>query len=162
MGRLKICQVVMQKEDWMRPDYDGKHPAKTRPDLYMGGAGFYRIGLDVLSGLSYCSDPRVERFRCFGIAGDPARRPVMHHKFLVGCATVGDESRNSGLSLDPQTVWVGSFNMTKGSCRNMDSALVLGKEPAAAYFQEWVDIVTHSEPLNFEHEWCEPQWRQGS
>jgi hypothetical protein len=158
--------VVMQKEDWMRPDYDGAHPARKSPALYSRGAGFDRWSLPALSSLSYCSDSSVERFRCFGFGGDPSKRPVMHHKFLVGCsaAWVSGDVDYSGdqLTLEPRSVWAGSFNMTKGSRRNMDSAVVLGSEPAALYFQEWVDILSHSERLDFDAVWCEPQWRIGS
>lgn len=165
LNGLQICQVTMQKEDWMRPDYDGKHPAKVNAALYRSDAGFDRYGLSDLPRLSYCGDPGVERFRCFGHSGDPGTRPVMHHKFLVGCSISKlerESDQHPQIRLEPQSVWAGSFNMTKGARRNMDSAMILGPEPARLYLREWVDVLSHSEPLDFEQEHCTPEWRIGS
>lgn len=166
LNEKRICQVVMQKEDWMRPDYDGRHPARSSRTMYRRSAGFDRPQIAGLSELSYCGDPSVEGFRCFGQSGDPGSRPVMHHKFLVGCTVTEEPPEEPDcygrLRLDPQSVWTGSFNMTQGALRNLDSAVVLGSEPARLYYREWVDALSHSEPLDFDSEWCAPQWRMGS
>jgi len=175
LNSLKICQVVMQKEDWMRPDYDGRHPARHSRRHYNGEAGFCRLELAETSGLSMCSDPMVQRFRCFGQSTSaqtsgpmqtavPPARPVMHHKFLVGCVSHRplDDDGYPSLELIPRSVWMGSFNMTKGARRNMDSAVVMGAGPAALYYREWLDIFSHSEKLDFEHEYCVPEWRLGT
>lgn len=170
-----LLQVVMQKEDWLRPDFDGSHPAKTNRALYTRPAGFLRSEVEDLSDVSHLSDPYLGAFRCFGSTAE-GRRPVMHHKFLVGCSVdrTGkvvrecrsiartEEQRGPGvkaLALLPQSVWVGSFNMTKGAVRNMDSALVLDAGPA---YCEWLDVLISSEPLDFDHAWCKPQWIVGS
>jgi hypothetical protein len=52
--------------------------------------------------------------------------------------------------------------MTKGAVRNLDSALVLGHEPAFLYYREWIDVLVSSEPLDFNHVWSKPQWIVGS
>lgn len=174
LNSLKICQVVMQKEDWMRPDYDGRHPARHSRKHYDGEAGFCRLELAETIGLSTCGDPSVDRFRCFGQSTSaqtsgpmqtaaPPARPVMHHKFLVGCAMQSylDDGYPS-LKLIPRSVWMGSFNMTKGARRNMDSAVVMGAGPAALYYREWLDVFSHSERLDFDYEYCVPEWRLGS
>lgn len=166
LNSLPVCQVVMQKEDWMRPDFRGAHPARSSPHLYQANAGFDRHSLDLTSTLSYLGDPSVQRFRCIGQSVDREGRAVMHHKFLVGCASTIEPGESPDeverLLLEGRSVWVGSFNMTRDAAGNLDSALVLGPEPAGLYFREWVDVFARSEELNFEHEYAVPEWRVGS
>jgi len=57
---------------------------------------------------------------------------------------------------------MGSFNMSKGSDRNMDSAVIMGPAPAQVYYLEWYDIFAYSEPLNFNATYVAPEWRDGT
>jgi hypothetical protein len=159
-----FCSIVMQKEDWLRPDYDGQHPARQNPSLYLGENTLTRYDFSGLSGLSFATSPQLDRFRVLGFA-DPKNRPVMHHKFLVG-GRLREPSQRGGEdivdSFIPQSVWAGSWNMTRGSTRNLDSAIVLGAGVARVYYQEWLDVIAHSEPLNFQARYSEPEWRVGS
>ena len=69
----RAAQVIMQKEDWLRPDTRGQHPAKKNPSIYQQDSGVDRWSL--VYGLSLNGDPGVGRYRCFGWAGDRQKRP---------------------------------------------------------------------------------------
>jgi len=163
LNKKSYCQVIMQKEDWLRPDGTTSHPGvnlNTR-ECYRRRAGFDRSELQDLAGLSYLSDPMLERYRVFGINGARTQNPVMHHKFLVGCdATERNEAGQ--LVFKPKSVWAGSFNMTGRSVRNLDSAIIMGSEPASVYYKEWRDAVMFSEPLDFNANYVCPEWRLGT
>jgi len=48
--------------------------------------------------------------------------------------------------------------MTNKSHRNLDSAIVMGAEPAEVYFLEWRDAFIHSEKLDYEAEHSAPEY----
>ena len=90
----------------------------------------------------------------------PRTFPRMHNKFLAFCDAnlTGDEMR-----LVPRAVWTGSFNMTRNATRSFENAVVLtDPDIVAAYYREWEQILSLSEPLDWTSHWCEPEWRIGS
>ena len=66
-------------------------------------------------------------------------------------------------SVVPYKVWTGSFNFTNNAERSFENAVVL-EEPSIvqAYFKEFQQIAALSEPLDWESEWVEPEWRIGT
>jgi phosphatidylserine/phosphatidylglycerophosphate/cardiolipin synthase-like enzyme len=88
----------------------------------------------------------------------------MHNKFLVLCNVLEDRSEDDyHLQIDPYAVWTGSFNLTKSAALSLENALyVTDRGIAKAYFGEWEQILALSERLDWESDWCEPEWRVGS
>lgn len=157
LNSRKFSSVVMQKEDWLRPDCDGTHPAKFGAGLYQDKNQLGRVDLAQLAGLSFGGDQSVDRYRVFGkLEKGDDRRPLMHHKFLVGC----DISKSK---LVPQSVWTGSYNMTKRSNMSLENAVIIKDGGVAdAYLREWLEVFALSESLNFDSHYVRPQWTWGS
>jgi phosphatidylserine/phosphatidylglycerophosphate/cardiolipin synthase-like enzyme len=87
--------------------------------------------------------------------------PRMHHKFIVFCRN--EESTSGYSNYEPYAVWTGSFNFTKNAGFSFENAVFLRDERLAmAYFREYAEIAAISEPLNWDSEWIQPQWRDGS
>ena len=63
----------------------------------------------------------------------------------------------------PYAVWTGSFNLTETAEKSLENALLI-KNPkiVEAYYKEYGQICAMSEPLNWESNWIEPQWRIGT
>lgn len=193
------CSIIVQKEDFLRPDIGGRSNWKTKlRNLYSAIKPLDRLsfnnwkqsnceldgvdvgdldfdGLDsprsersedevdwndanlgsVVGSLSTCGDSTLQGVRCVGnhnSSKNPAF-PRMHNKFLVFF----------NKELLPQGVWTGSFNLTFNATMSFENAVFL-TDPiiVEAYFKEWGQLVALSEPLDWESEWCAPEWRIGS
>ena len=184
--------IIVQKEDFLRPDLDdhleGREPwtARLRRQYraiedsdQTGGAGgeyFQRQHMPYpLCAMSESSDPGISGVRCFGVSndrgGDPhRRRPLMHSKFLTFAELAlasapgsRDESPGGGVEWQGRALWTGSCNLSRMSMRSIENALVI-RDPviANAYVREWALIAALSEPLDWNSEWADPQWRLGS
>ena len=98
------CSVIVQKEDFLRPDLDAEgadretwtsrlhrqyETIRDSDSIGPAGAYFQRQHMPwPLCAMSESGDPEIAGVRCFGLqndrSGDPARRrPLMHLKFLV-------------------------------------------------------------------------------
>ena len=88
----------------------------------------------------------------------------MHNKFLAFCDIINEELDSYSLyEVRPHTVWTGSFNLTKNATNSLENALVLTNPGIVrAYFREWGQVLALSETLDWQTEWCEPEWRIGS
>jgi uncharacterized protein YeeX (DUF496 family) len=63
----------------------------------------------------------------------------------------------------PYAVWTGSFNFSKNSELSFENVIIIhDKDIAQKYFEEWANICALSEPLDWESEYIEPEWRIGS
>jgi hypothetical protein len=153
--------LVVQKEDFLRPDVGGRTRWKTHlRDLYSGlpepPERHNFPGL--VSKLSMCANPGIDPVRCVGNHNtdkNPAF-PRMHNKFLVFC-------RYQYNTISPYSVWTGSFNFTKNATLSLENAIVLSDPGIVdAYYKEWGHIVALSESLDWESEWSAPEWRVGS
>lgn len=179
--------IVVQKEDFLRPDIGGSHVGwkKTLHEAYKAlGASerFYWGGL--IGMLSTFSDPTAQGVRCVGnynCEKKPAF-PRMHNKFLVlvpsaqesghspecsncGCDTVGCYCNDElpANFFDRASVWTGSFNLTANATKSFENAVILrNRDVAAAYYKEFAQIWALSEPLNWESDWSAPEFRIGT
>jgi hypothetical protein len=166
----KGVQIVVQKEDFLRPDcgVDSSWAVRLRSlyaqlrnplDRYHVGG---RAGM-----MSYCGDPEVDAVRCVGnhnAAKNPAF-PRSHHKFVLFGKYDRDNSDPDYPHqwVRPYAVWTGSFNFTKNAGRSFENAVLLN-DPliVKAYEEEWSQILALSEPLDWHRPWASPQWRIGS
>lgn len=159
----KGVAIVVQKEDFLRPDIGKSSNWKTRLRwLYaMLPKPPVRYAFPFLKALSYGGDPSMEAVRCVGnhnSAKLPAF-PRMHNKFLCFC-DVPDAPEED---VEPRSVWTGSFNLTRNAGMSLENAVVLHNPTVVkAYFDEWQQIMALSETLDWRSEWIAPEWRIGS
>jgi hypothetical protein len=153
----KTVQIVVQKEDFLRPDSE-------RQDLHAAYSSLWwserRDFGGVLATMSEHGDTTIEAVRCVGNhnAEKIPSFPRAHHKFLVGCSRSSPHD-----SIKPKAVWTGSFNLTANAERSFENVVVIEDETIAqAYYNEWNQLAALSEPLDWESEWCQPQWRIGT
>lgn len=161
--------IIVQKEDFLRPDLGSQSSWKVKLqrhyDALKEPPSRYAFG-GLVGSLSVCCDPTIQPVRCVGNHNRDKKPafPRMHNKFLVFC-----DRHEEGADLDycfeikPYAVWTGSFNLTKNAAMSLENALVL-TEPSivTAYFKEWEQILALSEPLDWETDWVEPEWRIGT
>jgi len=174
LSETKGVSIVVQKEDFLRPDYGYRSrdswknhlrrlysmlpSTLTRYDSSLRELGVYM--------LSFCSDPTIDAVRCVGFCDGSRQRPLMHHKFFVFCRDRGESFNEYGESekiIEPYGVWTGSYNPTKNAVRSLENAIFIYHEPTAqSFFREWGQVVALSEPLDWTAEYANPQWRVGS
>jgi hypothetical protein len=164
LSTRSIVSILVQKEDFLRPDLDnGPHSKEKLRAMYASLPTSQRLFHQAeVARLSYGGDPDLAAVRCVGICPKFKRvMPRMHHKFLVFCDIVTKDGcvvhfRNC-------TVWTGSFNLTKNATNSFENAVVIRDEEVAnSYYGEWAQLLALSEPLNWETEYVEPEWRIGS
>lgn len=130
-----------------------------------------------LSPISDLENDRIDAVRCMGHHNRDKELsfPLMHHKFLIftnGSKTLLPIGSPPG---DPETkyqerckvtisedacVWTGSYNITHtAATKSLENAVVLhSPKIAEAFYEEWAQIVLLSEPLDWNNDWCTPQW----
>jgi hypothetical protein len=164
-------QIVLQKEDWLRPDTS----FKVDPRRFAGSFDFDRYclaieGLGGLSGWSFGGDPAIEKYRCSGHTRQTRYRALMHHKFLVGLEATDQNGHcefgcsDCGISpLRPVAVWTGSANLSANCDRGAENVVIIrSQEVATEYAKIWENVLKASEPLDYSAEYHEPEWREGS
>ncbi len=184
LATKKIVSIIVQKEDFLRPDIDGGGKSKKLSELYnsLPTGNRLNLPLSMIAGeLSLASDPTLEAIRCMGNHNkdkSPAF-PRMHHKFLIftndfESRSEEDSDANSddlfrGFSLydwkpsKGDCVWTGSYNLSQTATRSLENAVVLqSPRVVEAYVNEWDQIVALSEPLDWKSTWCNPQWFIGT
>lgn len=160
------CQIVVQKEDFLRPGVVGREELRRMYDSLRCLDRFQLPGR--ASDLSYCGDPTAQPVRCMGIAPrNPGHVvPRMHHKFFVFFkvreSIEGPHDSNSN-PYTPHAVWTGSFNATENATLSRENALLIQiPKIVNGYIEEWSRVFALSEPLNWTSEFVEPEWRFGS
>jgi len=164
--------VVVQKEDFLRPDATASRSAWKRSlresyDRMFCGLNRYCVG-GLVRTLSVGGDPTLTPIRCVGNHNRdrvPAF-PRMHNKFLVFCKIDISDQELYGPEPYPivtPRVWTGSFNLTDTATRSFENAVLISSDVIArAYFDEWAQILAISEPLDWKSDWVEPEWRVGT
>lgn len=163
--------IVVQKEDFLRPDLDILDNWKQKlRELYknLQSPSMSKYGFGELVGkLSVCGDPTISPIRCVGNHNKDKKVafPRMHNKFLVFCEIIVaiDSDGTKYETVKPRAVWTGSFNFTYNSSMSFENAVVIENDTIAkAYFDEWQNIYSLSEELNWECDWCAPEFRIGT
>lgn len=162
--------IIVQKEDFLRPDTK----TNTKQNLYDAYTSIkpYVVGLqkqvktntivDTLSTNSI-SDSNTSAIRCVGNYNVDKKIswPRMHNKFLIFCKH--RENDEDGYTIKPYAVWTGSLNMTETSMRSFENGVCIkNRQITKAYLNEWAQIFALSEPLNWEKDWCAPEFRIGT
>lgn len=170
LSKKKGVSIIVQKEDWLRPDLHDRGDWKSRQKSRYSQLRSALARLDIaftdtiLSEMSYCGDPSLDAVRCVG-NNNSLRLPAfprMHHKFIVLCREA--ETKPHGyMNYEPYEVWTGSFNFTKNAASSFENAIVMKDvRLVKAFFSEFAQIAALSEPLDWESDWVQPQWRFGS
>jgi hypothetical protein len=165
LARKKGVSIVVQKEDFLRPDLNSTSSfyAELRA-MYGKLPMLSRQSFSFLRGVSACEDDTIDGVRCVGIhnAAKAPAAPRAHHKFVVFCRYENVHDDPYG-SVVPYAVWTGSFNFTKNACASFENAVVI-REPAIvrAFFDEYQQVCTLSEKLDWSIAWVAPQWRVGT
>lgn len=165
LSRKKRVSIVVQKEDFLRPDLE---PNKEYLRIaYQKLKGFRSEEGDMLPSITtlygqYPPEWEGQGVRCFGYRREKgvAAQPTMHHKFLVFCSIL--EEVHGGIAYEtlyPYAVWTGSYNLTFNATASRENAIYIEDfSIAKSYFQEWSNILALSEPLNWEREWHAPDY----
>lgn len=162
-------QVVVQKEDFLRPDIE-THDSEWRKYLRSKYSNLkcdvQRYCFDnIMQNLSICGDPSIEPVMCVGNHNrdkSPAF-PRMHNKFLLFARYPTSENIHDCPRIEPYAVWTGSFNFTKNATYSLENALyITNMEIVQAYFREYGQIYALSEFLDWESDWCAPAYRIGT
>lgn len=184
------ASIVVQKEDFLRPDNDMnsrcklQHMYQSVPPFYGGHpwcSGIYTTDLtDSLNTNSDTEDFWDCAIRCCGNhnADRNPSFPRMHNKFLVfgkvgnesldklhdeSFGETENESNECYKVFHPYAVWTGSLNLTHSATKSFENAvLIRDKSIATAYMNEWSQIRALSEPLDWDSEWCCPDQRIGT
>ena len=188
LGRKQAVSIVVQKEDFLRRDSDDHtaHKLKLRaayesirPGFIRDDVSFYRTSLPEIG---RDAEQGIAAIRCMGVKGRGDRvHPRMHHKFLV-MLRKADLHVEKGVFC-PYAVWTGSFNPTFTGTRSLENAVLITSDWSKtleaeekgwehirtwcdtdiphAYFQEWAQVLAHSEPLDWTSEQVEPEWEWG-
>lgn len=159
----KPCQIIVQKEDFLRPDLDSSEFGNKLRQLYDAvprvDGGFRYSFPGLASSLSTNGGYESNGVRCVGAQNTRRAKawPRMHHKFVVFC------SRAPDTSIIPYAVWTGSFNFTRNGNESFENAVYIANpEVADAYANEYGQILALSEPLNWEKPWVSPEYRIGT
>ncbi len=175
LAKKKDVSVVVQKEDFLRPDKNESDsagrwrktlrtkyeaiPAMERDYLWRYGPG--RAVL--MRRTTEYADLDKCAIRCAGNYNSkksPAF-PRMHHKFAVFGKRydAGDERHNPGFiksNFFVEAVWMGSMNWSWTD--SVDGAVFI-EDPKIAelYYNEFLVVRSHSESLDWTSEWCKPE-----
>jgi hypothetical protein len=165
----KQVSIVVQKEDFLRPDTNAKGSEwKNKLRILYKNLGMMELtDVDVLYNLSYGGNDGVGGVRCAGNHNKDKHPafPRMHNKFLIFCKSSEEANNTShiGQTICPYAVWTGSFNFSINAGNSLENAVVLrDRHILLAYYKEFNQILAISEPLDWESEWCAPEWRIGS
>lgn len=161
--------IIVQKEEFLRPDLGVRNFAKWRQSLRSRYAALRSLECwpDTLNMVTSAlvEDMRIEPVRCAGMAREGcATQPRMHHKFLVFCKRAATPRRpvysEEATSWPvPYAVWTGSFNFTQNGSHSLENAVFIRDQSVAErYYQEWQNVAWLSESLDWTSRWVEQEW----
>ncbi|MFW3413125.1 hypothetical protein ACN9J3_10370 [Aliarcobacter butzleri] len=168
LAKKDNVSIVVQKEDFLRPDLDSRNDFKTtlRQKYNALKCNLERYSFkNILSQVSVCSDPSIEPIRCVGNHNKDKKPafPRMHNKFLIFAKVEPSTDGSSHETITPYGIWTGSFNLTKNATASLENALyITEKDIIDAYFKEYGQIAAMSEELDWSSEWVAPEWRIGT
>ena len=165
--------IIVQKEDFLRPDDDSGNDFRKRlRNSYNSLPPLYRSNKATAEAVVLQTDTQlseaipIDPIRCVGFARAGHRKPspLMHHKFLVFCKyeNISEEEYQYG-KIKPYAVWSGSYNLTQNSNYSFENAFYLeAPSISSAYFSEWGQVASLSEPLDWDAEWVNPEYSVGT
>lgn len=172
-------QILIQKEDFLRPDFGDTMQEGFRRSKYRALYSTLRFDHDKfdcrepICNLSVLGDCTVDPVRCVGNYNRDTTQPNAraHNKFLVFCEQIKDSTDETRTFKEdiykPVAVWTGSYNFTNNSGNSFENAIYLedssGKNPIIeAYLNEHHQIFALSEKLDWESNWVQPEYRIGT
>jgi len=179
LSKCSNVQILIQKEDFLRPDFGDNLEERKRRLKYRQLYAQLKFSHDrydcqsPISSLSICGDPTVDPVRCIGNFNSDQKRamPRAHNKFLVFCKKIkpssGQTRKNNEIIYEPIAVWTGSFNFTLNAERSFENGIYLEDRTGqnaiiGSYLKEHHQIFALSESLDWEHNWTEPEYRIGT
>ncbi|MBW4621498.1 MAG: hypothetical protein KME17_19325 [Cyanosarcina radialis HA8281-LM2] len=164
LSSKKRVSVIIQKEDFLRPDsgnWSGRKLREMYASLPPGPSCCYATGemwgnllASLNSNWGWESEP-VRWLGNFNTEKNPAF-PRMHNKFLIFCdicEIIGNDSSfdEGHIEIVPRAVWTGSFNLTDNATRSLENAMYIKDlEIVNAYYTEWQYIFALSESITNE------------
>jgi len=179
LSKCQNVQILIQKEDFLRPDFGDTLGERNRRLKYRQLYSKLKFNHDrydchsPISDLSILGDPSVDPVRCIGNFNSDQKKamPRAHNKFLVFCKQIKKSTNqtreNNEIIYEPTAIWTGSFNFTLNADKSFENGIYLedksGKNPIImAYLKEHHQIFALSEKLDWEHNWTEPEYRIGT
>lgn len=177
LARVQCC-IIVQKEDFLRPDTGSKGlRLKSLYGAIRNSFGRFQLW-HPLGETSYGKAPDLDGVRCVGNhnASRAPAFPRSHHKFVVFGHRREDPREGSSIetygrvewapidqTFSFDRVWTGSFNFTQNAGHSLENALIVSDTRVTrAYLGEFAQVAALSEPLDWESEWCAPEWRLGT
>lgn len=170
--KTRDCSIVVQKEDFLRPDTDVRdnfrRELRERYDKL--GCSINRYWMPgIVAELSTHGSPEVYPIRCVGNHNTfkNSAHPRSHHKFVIFAKLVQNpDPRYKDISqriAKPYAVWTGSFNFTKNAGHSFENAVYLtDPKIVEAFCNEFAQVYALSESLDWEQDWAVPEYRIGS
>lgn len=173
LAKCRNVQIIVQKEDFLRPDINVVNSNKWKIELH---DKYNRVKCNIarhqfkspIGHLSVAFDPTVDGIRCVGNHNSEKKVafPRMHNKFMIFCETANEESLEL-FSYNPVSLWTGSFNLTQNATFSLENAVCFNdssgrNEIINAYLNEHHQIFCLSEKLNWANDWIEPEFRIGT
>ena len=172
LSKKKGVSLVVQKEDFLRPDYNNssnwKNELRNMYNALPNTLSRYDEGWNgtILGGMSTSGDPEIDSVRCVGNYNKDKKPafPRAHHKFIVFCKkTEISEYSYADLNFEPYEVWTGSFNFTFNAVNSLENVIISKDNKIVdAYLKEAAQIIAISEKLDWETDWVAPEWRLGT
>jgi len=171
LSKCRYVQIIVQKEDFLRPDYGSKSGWELKLNHLYSQVKCHaaRWELDKpISELSFLSNPTVDGIRCVGNYNHEKKPafPRSHHKFLVFCEVEHGATEKRSFKYTPTALWTGSYNMTANAKKSLENVLFLEKKSGSelfnSYLKEHHNIFCMSEPLDWTTIWVSPEYRIGS
>jgi len=174
----KDVSIVVQKEDFLRPDMsntnDWKSNLRRRYEALQFSSSWNRtfpvVALNPRGGGSFSEGA----IRCMGNYNrdKSSAFPRMHHKFAIFAkkniethTLVVDDWSVTYDQVDllcpftPYAVWTGSFNFTQNAVMSLENAVVIrSPEIVYAYFREYAHVFGLSEPIDWTQDWVSPEY----
>lgn len=191
MAKCDLVSIIVNKEDFLRPDKGTWSQQKVK-ELYaaLPSGERWPMGLEYscnsdptleavrcagVHGKRQSVPPRMHHkflvlgnFRCFrceydSAKGEFSRREVsaLPHGYKDG-VRLSDGSYYDR-DFESATVWTGSFNISQNGTRSLENVIIIRDRGVAdSYLAEWKIIQGISEPLNWDSEYVDPEWRIGT
>ena len=174
MSRKEHVQIVVQKEDFLKPDLKDscrehftkklrERYARLNCNILRGEFEYWLLGLTIMcQNNTKKIDDSLDAVRCVGNYNKDKKPafPRMHNKFLVFAdVEVASDFGYPVNVIKPYAVWTGSFNFSHNGSNSLENALYITDQKIVdAYFKEYTQIAAISEPLDWTNVWMSPEW----